>query len=380
MEAMEQGWLPRWLFLAGFRRPAATTNFLLATAAAIGAGLTVVLVVRHSGILKAAARAAADIPGGMGSLAQPVLQVAPWLVMGMLAMLPMAVVRAARRHRVAQVERDLPITLELLATLAESGIGFDAAVGRILDSQPTDRVFPTELRTLQAELLAGRSRVDCLRRVARRLDVVSVTIFISAIVQAEQIGSGVANVLRGQADDLRQRRRTSPGVLDGTAREAIVSLGRLFSSRNSDLRHWAVVRRVPQVYVVVRRAGQIRLSAHIEGLCFATFSPGGGQEMLTDWSLTERASGRVVARQVELAAGYWSRLRGLQFRAALPAGHGLLLVPCGSIHTFFVRFAINVVFLDSTGDIVGVHGACGAGAWCWHRGEPTPCWSCRPAP
>jgi len=207
VEPLDQGWLPRWLFIAGFRQPAATSSFLLATAAACGTGLTISLLVRRSGILKAAAHAAGEFPGGLGMLAQPVLQISPWLVLAMLAVLPTAAVRAARRHRVAQVERDLPITLELLATLAESGIGFDAAIQRILDSRPSDRVLATELRTLQAELLAGRARVDCLRRVARRLDVVAVTIFISAIVQAEQIGSGVAAVLRAQADDLRQRRR-----------------------------------------------------------------------------------------------------------------------------------------------------------------------------
>lgn len=207
VEAFDQGWLDRWLFLAGFRRPTAKTNFLLATAGVLAVGLAVALLVRKSGIIALALAQAQEMPGGTGSLAQPVLQVAPWLVMAMLAVLPVSLVRAARRSRVAQVERDLPITLELLATLAESGIGFDAAMGRILDSQPSDRALATELRTLQAELLAGRSRVDCLRRVARRLDVVPVTIFISAIVQAEQIGSGVTVVLRSQADDLRQRRR-----------------------------------------------------------------------------------------------------------------------------------------------------------------------------
>ncbi len=64
-----------------------------------------------------------------------------------------------------------------------------------------------EFRTFQAEVLAGRPRVECLRRIARRLDVTSVTILVSALVQAEQIGSGIADVLRSQAEDLRQRRR-----------------------------------------------------------------------------------------------------------------------------------------------------------------------------
>ncbi len=207
VDPLERGWLTRWLYLAGFRQPAAPTNFVLATAGAIVLGLMIAMLVRRSGLIATAAAAAGEMPGGMGALAQPVLQVAPWMTSGILALLPLSFVRAARRRRVAQVERDLPITLELLATLAESGIGFDAATGRILDSQPSQRALAGELRTLQTDLLAGRSRVECLRRVARRLDVISVTIFISAIVQAEQIGSGIAAVLRQQADDLRQRRR-----------------------------------------------------------------------------------------------------------------------------------------------------------------------------
>ncbi len=206
-EALDRGWLARWLYLAGFRRPNATANFVMATVVAVGVGLAVAMLIRRSGMVATAQASAGEMPGGLGSLAQPVLQIAPWMLLAIFAALPISAVRAARRSRVAQVERDLPITLELLATLAESGIGFDAAVGRILDSQPAQRALTTELRTLQTDLLAGRSRVDCLRRVARRLDVISVTIFISAIVQAEQIGSGVAAVLRGQADDLRQRRR-----------------------------------------------------------------------------------------------------------------------------------------------------------------------------
>jgi pilus assembly protein TadC len=64
-----------------------------------------------------------------------------------------------------------------------------------------------EFRTFQGELLAGRPRVQCLRRLARRVDVTSFTVFISALVQSEQVGSGMAEVLRRQADDLRDRRR-----------------------------------------------------------------------------------------------------------------------------------------------------------------------------
>jgi tight adherence protein C len=108
---------------------------------------------------------------------------------------------------VARIEEDLPLVLELLATLGEAGLGFDAALRRVLDSQQANRPLAAELRGFQVDLLAGQGRVASLRRLARRVDVLPFTLFISGIVQAEQTGSGVADVLRRQADDLRSRRR-----------------------------------------------------------------------------------------------------------------------------------------------------------------------------
>ncbi len=56
--------------------------------------------------------------------------------------------------------------------------------------------------------------------------------------------------------------------------------------------------------------------------------------------------GRTVCAHCELADTPLSRLRGLLGQAALPPGHGLLLVPSNSVHTFFMRFPIDVVLLD----------------------------------
>lgn len=56
--------------------------------------------------------------------------------------------------------------------------------------------------------------------------------------------------------------------------------------------------------------------------------------------------GTVVAEDVRLAEGIWSRFWGLMGRKALPEDGGLLLRPSSSIHTAFMRFAIDVVFLD----------------------------------
>jgi len=62
-------------------------------------------------------------------------------------------------------------------------------------------------------------------------------------------------------------------------------------------------------------------------------------------------TGRTVAR-VESAVGTWRRLVGLLNRRSLPCGEGLLFRPCEAIHTFGMRFSIDLVALDGAGRVV----------------------------
>jgi uncharacterized membrane protein (UPF0127 family) len=68
----------------------------------------------------------------------------------------------------------------------------------------------------------------------------------------------------------------------------------------------------------------------------------------------ETAAGTVVAAHVEVAEGVVSRFLGLMGRAELPEGHGLALRPCNSIHMFFMRFPLDVLFVDGDGRVVRV--------------------------
>ena len=174
---------------------------------AMGLGLAAVFAVRDAGLTNQLFRNIARLPPGVGDLLVPIAYLAPWTVFLILVLVPWLVIRRSRRQRVEAVEQDLPISLELLATLSEAGLGFDAALARVVDSVTEDRPLAREFRTYQSDLLAGRTRVESLRRLARRLEVSPVTILVSALVQAEQMGSGIAQTLRRQADDLRERRR-----------------------------------------------------------------------------------------------------------------------------------------------------------------------------
>jgi uncharacterized membrane protein (UPF0127 family) len=70
---------------------------------------------------------------------------------------------------------------------------------------------------------------------------------------------------------------------------------------------------------------------------------------------------RVVCERCTVADQLLTRLRGLLGRRELPAGEGLLLRPAMSIHTCFMRFAIDAVFLDRELRVVAVRS--GLGAW-----------------
>ncbi len=64
--------------------------------------------------------------------------------------------------------------------------------------------------------------------------------------------------------------------------------------------------------------------------------------------------GRVVCRQCGVADSLWSRARGLLGRRALSSDQGLLLKPANSVHTAFMRFPIDVVFLDRDLNVLDV--------------------------
>jgi uncharacterized protein len=57
--------------------------------------------------------------------------------------------------------------------------------------------------------------------------------------------------------------------------------------------------------------------------------------------------GQVVCELCEIADGFFNRGRGLLGREQLPHGQGMLIRPTWSVHTAFMRFAIDVVFLDA---------------------------------
>ena len=109
------------------------------------------------------------------------------------------------RKRSFEMVLQLPDALDLLTISVEAGLGFDAALAKVVEKMEGPLVM--EFRQALAEIRMGRSRKDALRDVVARADAQPISNFIGAIVQAEQLGVPIAKVLQIQSQQLRIERR-----------------------------------------------------------------------------------------------------------------------------------------------------------------------------
>jgi len=99
----------------------------------------------------------------------------------------------------------LPNSLDLLCISVEAGLGFDAALTRVVEK--FDNALSREFAFVLNEIRLGKPRQEALEDLGRRSGVPELNAFIQALVQSDQLGVGIARVLRIQSDELRRRRR-----------------------------------------------------------------------------------------------------------------------------------------------------------------------------
>jgi len=109
------------------------------------------------------------------------------------------------RARQKAILLGIPDTLDLLTISVKAGLGFDAALGKVIEK--TEGPLTDEFRRALAEVRIGKPRRDALKEMVARTNVPALTNFIGAIVQAEQLGVAIANVLEVQSEQLRIERR-----------------------------------------------------------------------------------------------------------------------------------------------------------------------------
>jgi len=119
--------------------------------------------------------------------------------------IPILWLRNAVQRRQSRILKALPDAIDLVTICVEAGLGLDAALARV--AQKTKGPLAEELSQMLREMAMGRLRRDALRDLSNRVGVHDLTAFVNAIIQAEQLGTSIAQTLRVQADQLRLQRR-----------------------------------------------------------------------------------------------------------------------------------------------------------------------------
>ena len=124
-------------------------------------------------------------------------------IMGYL--LPDMWLRDTRIRRENAIIRDMPVYLDFITMSVEAGLNLQGALGQAMEKAPPGPLR-NEFGIVLRDLRAGLPRSEALRRMADRIDVKEVTSFVSSMIQAEKMGSSMANVLRIQAEQRRNER------------------------------------------------------------------------------------------------------------------------------------------------------------------------------
>ncbi|XYH94737.1 type II secretion system F family protein [Sorangium sp. So ce1128] len=141
--------------------------------------------------------------------------------------LPYLQISEQAQRRLKDVDRGLPHAIDLIALGMSAGLDFPGAVRQVVErsSRPNDPIVEELTRLLQ-ELQLGRTRMQVLEELGKRAPTQSVTELVSALVQAEDKGNPVADVIQTQAAVSRARRTVR--AEEQASKASVMMVGPLF--------------------------------------------------------------------------------------------------------------------------------------------------------
>ena len=128
---------------------------------------------------------------------------AAFIVAGMYV--PFFVLRQMVEERREAIRQSMPDVLDLLCVSVQAGLGFDGAMGKVTAKMKGPLI--EEFERLLQELRMGITRRNALNRLAKRCGIEEMKLFTAALIQAEKLGVGTAQVLEIQSENMREMRR-----------------------------------------------------------------------------------------------------------------------------------------------------------------------------
>lgn len=143
---------------------------------------------------------------GIGLLAGSRVIVALGAAVGAIAglYLPTLWLRRVVKSRRNEIQFVLPDVIDVLVVCGEAGLTFEAAMEKV--AQKYEHPLAEEFERVLQEVRIGKQRLEALNDMAQRCGVEELNSFVQAVIQSEQLGSGLVKVLGIQADEIRQKR------------------------------------------------------------------------------------------------------------------------------------------------------------------------------
>lgn len=128
------------------------------------------------------------------------------IIFGLIGLIaPFVLLSRNIAQRKLSIQRDLPDVLDLLTVSVEAGLSFDGALAKL--SEKMKGALVDEFTRLLQEIRMGIPRREALTAMGLRCDVPDVSLFTTSLVQADQLGVGIGNVLRVQSASMREKRQ-----------------------------------------------------------------------------------------------------------------------------------------------------------------------------
>jgi tight adherence protein C len=146
--------------------------------------------------------------GALAALVVSALQISPLVVPAAAvlgAFYPILWLRDCGKARQHQIARALPYDLDLLTLSVEAGLDFAAAIAKVVEKGRKGALCD-ELSIMLRELRLGKTREEALRNLAARVELVSLTTFVQALIHADRMGTPLGKVLRILSTEMRVAR------------------------------------------------------------------------------------------------------------------------------------------------------------------------------
>lgn len=118
----------------------------------------------------------------------------PWFILACLA-----------TKRQGEIRRNLPDIMDLLVVSVEAGLAFDMALVKVVERFPG--TVSLEFQQALREIQLGKPRKEALKNMVDRVNVVELTSLVNSVIQSDQLGVSLADVLRMQSDMIREKKQ-----------------------------------------------------------------------------------------------------------------------------------------------------------------------------